>query len=236
MAAFAQRFGDGPEVELLRMLGLFDRPADGKEIAALRAAPPIPDLSEHIQDLSEADWLRLLRKLRRARLIAPESRHRPDVLDAHPLVREHFGQQLRQKQPGPWREGHNRLYEHLKAVAKEYPDTIEEMAPLFAAVAHGCQAGRHQEALDEVYWRRILRGDKFFSVHKLGALGADLAALSGFFDSPWREPVAGLAEGDKAYVLNEAGFDLRALGRLAEAAQPMQAGLEADIARKCTVP
>ena len=30
----------------------------------------------------------------------------------------------------------------------------------------------------------------------------------------------------------QAGFDLRALGRLAEAAQPMQAGLEIDIAQK----
>ena len=29
--------------------------------------------------------------------------------------------------------------------------TLEEMAPLFLAVAHGCHAGRHQEALDKVY-------------------------------------------------------------------------------------
>jgi len=232
MAAFEQRFGDGPEVELLRMLGLFDCPAKAEETAAVRAAPPIPDLTEHLQGLSEANWLRLLQKLRKARLIARESRHRPDVLDAHPLVREHFGQQLRQEHPDAWREGNNRLYEHLKATAKEYPDTIEEMAPLFAAVAHGCQAGRHQEALDEVYWRRIAREKKFFSMKKLGAFGADLAALSGFFDPPWRQPVVWLAEDAKAFVPNMAGFCLRALGRLAEAAQPMQAGLEAYIAQE----
>jgi tetratricopeptide (TPR) repeat protein len=122
--------------------------------------------------------------------------------------------------------------EHYKATAKEYPDTIEEMAPLYATVAHGCQAGRHQEALDEVYWQRIQRGDESFSTHKLGALGAELAALSTFFDPPWRQLVAALRENDKAYVLNEAGYDLRALGRLAEAAQPMQAALEVDIARE----
>ena len=34
MAAFEERFGDGPEVEVLRMLGLFDRPAEPGEIAA----------------------------------------------------------------------------------------------------------------------------------------------------------------------------------------------------------
>ena len=42
----------------------------------------------------------------------------------------------------------------------------------------------------------------------------------------------GLTEADKGFVLNEAGFDLRALGRLAEAVEPMRAGLEADIAQK----
>ncbi len=229
MAAFEQRFGDGPEVELLLMLGLFDRPAKAEEIAALRAAPPIPDLTEHIQGLSEADWLRLLDKLRRVKLIAPESSHRPDTLDAHPLVREHFGQKLQQEHPDAWREGNNRLYEHLKAATKELPDTIEEMAPLYAAVAHGCQAGRHQEALDVVYGRRIKRWNEHFSTKKLGAFGADLAALSGFFDPPWNQPVAGLTEGWKGWVLNQAGLYLRALGRLVEAAQPMQAALEAAI-------
>jgi tetratricopeptide (TPR) repeat protein len=232
MAAFAARFGDGPEVELLRLLGLFDRPADGEALTALRAAPAIPGLTGHIYSLSEADWLRLLHKLRRARLIAPRSEHRPDTVDAHPLVREHFAAELRHEQPEAWREGNNRLYEQLKASAKEYPNTLEEMAPLYAAVAHGCQAGHYREALEEVFLRRIRRRGEAFSVKKLGAFGADLAVLSGFFDPPWRQPVAGLSEADKAFVLNAAGFGLRALGRLAEAVQTMQAGLEARIARE----
>jgi tetratricopeptide (TPR) repeat protein len=232
MAAFEQCFGNGPEVELLRMLGLFDRPAKADEIAALRAAPPIPNLTEHIQGLSEAEWLSLLRKLRRARLIASESRHRPDVLDAHPLVREHFGQQLQQEHLDAWQEGHNRLYEYLKDTTKEYPETIEEMIPLFEAVAHGCQAGRHQEAHDEVYKARIQRVDEYFDLRKLGAFGADLAALSSFFEVPWRHPILGLDDYTTSLVLSKAGFILRALARLAEAAQPMQAALEAAVARE----
>jgi tetratricopeptide (TPR) repeat protein len=229
MAAFAARFGDGPEVELLRVLGLFDRPAGGDEIVALRAEPPIPGLTEHLQELSEAEWLRLLGELRHCGLVAPGSHHRPDALDAHPLVREHFGAELQREYRDAWREGHNRLYEHLKATAKEYPDTLEEMAPLYAAMVHGCRAGRYQEALDEVYRRRIQRGNEAFNTHQLGAIGAELAMLSGFFDPPWRQPVAGLSEDVKGYVLNEAGFDLWSLGRLREAAQTMQAGLDAAI-------
>src|SRR5262249_52489173 len=61
-------------------------------------------------------------------------------LDAHPLVREHFAELLRREQPAAWREGHRRLYEHLKRKSAQYPETIEEMAPLYTAVVHGCMA------------------------------------------------------------------------------------------------
>ena len=232
MSAFAERFGESAEVDLLRILGLFSSPADKEEMMAVRAAPAIPDLTEHIQSMSEAEWQKLITKLRRLKLLAPESKHRPDTLDAHPLVREHFGKHLKQEYPAAWREGNNRLYEYYKASAKELPDTLQEMTPLFAAVMHGCQAGRHQEALSEVYWKRIQRGDEQFVNRKLGAFGSELAALSGFFDSPWHKPVDGLSEDAKGFVLAYSGFDLRALGRLAEAAQPMQASLEAYIAQK----
>ncbi len=230
MASYEKWFGDGPELDVLRMLGLFNRPADKDAIAALRAPPAIPGLTDALQGLNEPQWQQVLAKLRRAKLLAAKDPNQPDTLDAHPLVREHFGQQLKRERPAAWREGNNRLYEHLKGTAKELPDTIEEMAPLYAAVAHGCEAGRHKEAL-EVYKRRIQRGNESFSTKKLGAYGADLAALTGFFELPWREPVTSLAEPDKVWVLNQAGFRLRALGRLREAAEPMRAGLDGRIAQ-----
>ena len=232
ITAFERRFGEGPEVEVLRILGLFDRPADAGAIAALAAAPAIPNLTEQIRGLSEADWLRLIHRLRENRLIAPESRHQPDLLDAHPLVREHFSEQLKEAYPEAWQEGNNRLYEHLKRTAMKYPDTIEEMIPLYDAVAHGCQAGSYQDAMDEVYKRRIQRKSEYFNLYKLGAFGADLAALSAFFESSWDKPVVELIESDKTLVLSIAGFVLRALGRLKEAVQPMQAGLKMYILRK----
>jgi tetratricopeptide (TPR) repeat protein len=171
----------------------------------------------------------VLSKLRRARLLAAANPTQPGTLDTHPLVREHFGQQLKRDRPDAWREGNDCLYEHLKKRTKEFPDTIEELAPLYAAVAHGCAAGRYQEALDEVYYRRIGRGKEFFSTNKLGAFGADLAALVSFFDPPWQKPVPQLPDQYQAFILNQAGFRLRALGRLTEAVQPSQAGLKARI-------
>jgi tetratricopeptide (TPR) repeat protein len=201
-------------------------------IEALKAPPSIKGLTSKLKVLSLEDWQFALNNLRKAGLLAKDDPTMPDTLDCHPLIREHFGDELKQNNPEAWKEAHNRLYEYFKNQAKHYPDTIEEMSPLYAAVAHGCQAGRYQDAMEEVFEHRIRRSDEAFDISKLGAIGADLAAISGFFYSFWDKPVAGLTEAAKAYVLNEAGYDLRALGRLKEAAQPMQAGLEARIAQE----
>ena len=223
---------DQPELDILRIMGLFDRPAEGGAIEVLRAAPPIKKLTTKLTDLSHEDWQFALNNLRKAGLLAKEDPGMPDTLDCHPLIREHFGDELKQNNSEAWKEAHHRLYDYFKNQAKEYPDTIEEMSPLYAAVAHGCQAGRYQDAMDEVYWRRIRRGDAAFNTNKLGAFGADLVSISGFFDLFWDKPVVGLTEVFKAYVLNKAGFDLLALGRLKEAAQPMQAAVEAYIVQE----
>ncbi|HEX2573408.1 MAG TPA: hypothetical protein VH877_27920 [Polyangia bacterium] len=236
MAAYERWFPAGPERDILHVLGLFDRPARAEALRAVRAAPTIPGLTDHIAGIDERAWNQALARLRKARLIEPvnedEKEKGKGTVDAHPLVREHFGEALRGARPDAWKEGHRRLYEHYRSSAKELPETLAEMAPLYAAVAHGCHAGRHQEALDEVYHRRICRGDEFYAVNKLGAFGADLAALAGFFETPWSRPVSSLTEGARARVLGLAGAFLQALGRLREAAEPMLAGLDALIAQE----
>ncbi len=233
ITAFEARFGAGAEVEMLRVLGLFDRPATKPEIDAVLAEPPIDDLTARLHELEELQRAKTVEKLRGLGLLAPLSTHAPDELDAHPLVREHFGERLEKDYPEAWKAGHERVYEYLKGPGckKNLPDTAEEMAPLFAAVLHGCAAGRHQEALHDVYWRRIERGRESYNTKKLGAFGADLGTLAGLFEEPWRRPAAALSEAEQAFVLNQAGAVLRALGRLTEAVEPMRAGLEPDVAR-----
>jgi tetratricopeptide (TPR) repeat protein len=230
MESYEAWFKDQPELDILRIMGLFDRPAEGGAIEVLRAAPPIKGLTTKLTDLSHENWQFALNNLRKTGLLTKEDPSMPDTLDCHPLIREHFCDELKENNPEAWKEAHYRLYEYFKNQAKEYPDTIEEMSPLYFAVAHGCQAGRYQEAFDDVYMHRIQREHDFFTSKKLGAMGSLLAAIFGFFDSSWNQPVTGLTEGDKSLVLSEAGFYLRALGRLKEAAQPMQVGLETRIA------
>jgi hypothetical protein len=87
-------FGEGPELSVLRMLGLFDRPADEKAIGVLLESPAIPRLTETLTPLNPSEWRMVIAKLRRASLLAEEDPHNRGHLDAHPLVREYFGEQL----------------------------------------------------------------------------------------------------------------------------------------------
>ncbi|MFH0983322.1 MAG: hypothetical protein V2A79_17525 [Planctomycetota bacterium] len=161
------------------------------------------------------------------RLLTPFSE-----IDAHPLIREYFAKQLREKKPEAWRSAHRRLYEHLTSSTKDKPEpTLDDLQPLYQAVVHGCQAGLHQEACDEVYVERILRGREFYSTSKLGAFGAELGAVACFFGQPWSRVSPALSEGNQAWLLNEAAFCLRALGRLTEALEPMRAALKMGIAQ-----
>ena len=208
---------------------MFDRPARRELVDVLRRAPVIPGLNDELVQLSENEWRWALARLRQARLI--ENPKGP-AIDAHPLVREHFGARLRTERPVAWRAGHGRLYEHLRDSSKRLPDTLTDMTPLFQAMHHGCLCGRHQEALRQVYWARIQREEQSYNTTTLGAIGAELAALAGLFDPPWDNPVATLTEADQGWILNEAAYDLRALGRLREAVAPMRAALERMIEQK----
>ncbi|NJD52670.1 MAG: tetratricopeptide repeat protein [Candidatus Methanoperedens sp.] len=230
MESYEVWFKGKPELDILRLMGLFDSPAEGGAIEVLRADPPIKGLTSQLKKLSDDDWCFALDNLRKAGLLAREDPNEPDTLDCHPLIREHFGEKLKNS-PESWKEAHGRLYEYYKTQSKEYPDTIEEMLPLYKAVAHGCRGGRNQKAFKEVFRKRIQRNEAF-SWRKLGIFGADLSALSGLFDEPWSLPAAELKEDSKAFILNEVGLDLRALGRLKEATQPMKAGLDAYIAQE----
>ncbi|MEO0447090.1 MAG: TIR domain-containing protein, partial [Verrucomicrobiota bacterium] len=106
------------------------------------------------------------------------------------------------------------------------------MTPLFAAIGHGCLAGRHAECFSEVYRPRITRGNENYATKKLGLYGQDLAALASFFLTrdvetgealpPFSTPHPDLSPSHQALVLSLAGFRLRAIGRLPDAVPPFR--------------
>jgi serine/threonine protein kinase len=215
MESYQAWFGEGPELSVLRMLGLFDRPADDKAIGVLLKAPAIPGLTESLTDLSSSEWRTILARLRRARLLAGEDPHNPGHLDAHPLVREYFGDQLRDRQSDAWKECNRRLYHYYRTLAPQLPNSFAEMEPLFLAVICGSNAGLFREALHEVYIPRIQRGNAYFAANVLGARGTLLSVLIHFFeDGRWSSPVKlgvgaqCLTAEDQLFILMQAGLYL----------------------------
>jgi predicted ATPase len=182
METYQTWFGKGAELSVLRMLGLFDRPADEKALGVLLRPPAIRGLTDSLTDLSPTEWQTILSKLRRAKLLAGEDPHNPGHLDTHPLVREYFGEQLRNQLVDAWKECNRRLYHYYRALAPELPATFRKMEPLFLAVICGCNADLYREALHEVYIPRIQRGNASFAAKALGARGALLSALAHFFE------------------------------------------------------
>jgi len=240
MDAYAEWFeSDGERgqqaLAMLRLLGLFDRPADANCLAALWRAPAIARLTEPLIGLSEAQRNIVLTRLAGAMLVTVNRATGGALLslDAHPLLRKYFAKALREKQPDAWKAAHKRLYEHLTTTTADKPTpTLDDLQPLYQAIAHGCLAGMQQEACDKVFWMRIRRGNQAYSLKELGGIGADLGAVACFFDPPWTRVSPYLTPADHAWLLNEAGFALRALGRLGEALESTRSSLAAAVDRE----
>ena len=154
--------------------------------------------------------------------------------DLHALLAEHFRTLVSQVDR---RAIHDTLYHYYSETVQpeSQPETLDGLRPLYEAVYHGCKAGLYQEALDHVYTARILRGtgnDGFYSTRKLGAYGAGLGAVACFFEEPWKRLASGLSEGDQAWLLSQAAFGLRALGRLTESLEPMRVSGKMDVKRQ----
>src|SRR5262249_16236822 len=127
LAGFEQWLGESPARDALRLLGVFDRPADSGCLGAVRGAPALPGLPDPLSELGEREWNRALDRLEKLQLIQVQENKSGDRwVDAHPVIREHFAEQL--KGTDAWREGHRRLYEYLCASTHEgEAPTLEDL-------------------------------------------------------------------------------------------------------------
>ena len=222
MSSYQGWFGEGPELSLLRMLGLFDRPVDERTLQPLLKAPAIPGLTDSLIALSPSEWRTVLARLRRVRLLAGEDPYHRHHFDAHPLVREYFGEQLEYKQGEAWKECNRRIFDFYRTQSVELPQTLKEMEPLFLAVICGCRAGLFRDALHKVYIPRIQRGNASFTSKVLGGQGALLSVLVHFFEhGHWGLLVKGdseeqsLTAEDQLFILMQAAQYLAATRGLA---------------------
>jgi tetratricopeptide (TPR) repeat protein len=238
MEAYERWLAGGDErtkrsLAVLRLLGLFDRPADAGCLAALRTTPTISSLTEPIVGLSQAQWNIAVSHLVDCGLILrPENlSDTSQSLDTHPLIRKYFAKQLREKIPEAWREGNQRLFNHLSDSVPDFPEGYAGLQPLYQAIRHGCMAEMYDEAC-KMLIMRIERSHLLYSTQQLGALSSNLGAVSFFFESHWNRVHSSLDMKMQAWLLNFAAFCLRGLGALTEAIEPLRVARELNISQR----
>jgi hypothetical protein len=105
--------GGQPELALLHLVGLFDRPAEKDAIDVVKAAGLGVPLAA-VAGMTPQRWSTAVSRLRAQRLLLPRDPARPHELDAHPLVRAHFGARLKRVAPEVFRAANLALYGHYK--------------------------------------------------------------------------------------------------------------------------
>ena len=221
LQSYEKWFGDSPELQVLRILGLFDRPATLEEVSTLRKHPPIQNLTDKLATLTSTEWNATVRRLSQLQLTSISESNSSIEIDTHPLIREYFSNELRNKYQNAWTDGNLRLYNYLLMRSNSEKSLNKQLDILFLAVSHGCKASKQQEVYSEVYEKRIKQGELVHDARILGGFGTKLEAVAGFFDHIWDKPSAILKTETKIEVLAEASFAIRSFGVIDESVEPL---------------
>jgi tetratricopeptide (TPR) repeat protein len=146
----------------------------------------------------------------------------------HPLINGYFESTLDEKIK---KLGHKHIYQYFGLYALEWPDTLEEMQPLFEQVYHGCAAGLYDEVVYYVYWKKIHRMGNFFIYHKFGAWEINISLVKTFFPKGDLSQIPLVTDKRaQSWLLNEAGLALFSTARPKEAEKSLL--LSAEISRE----
>ncbi|TPQ26489.1 hypothetical protein C2U68_11475 [Methylomonas koyamae] len=206
----------------LQLLGLCDRPMNADEKRELLAKA---DHAAPLRALTDAGWKRLEQRLENnGVLLGKKGCFGHMEWDTHPIIRAYFIEKFKSDTPESFKQAHFVLFDfYQKLPEKEFPDTLEEMLPLYRAVVHGCLAGEYGNVVQKIFLERIWRGGEYYSSKKLGAYSQDLIGLSAFFSPDWLQPYDNdMPKNVQAGLFSIASFCFMCLGRFEESAKLRQ--------------
>jgi tetratricopeptide (TPR) repeat protein len=219
---------ESSDKQLLRLLGLFDRPVE-EEILWKLNARPIPHINDELTELDFNQRRLAIKRLADLRLLHTNQLNNSSEIqiDCHALIRHYQAERLQEESPKGWKAANVFLSHYFSGRAeRQKPRSAIEIKMLYRALVHGCAAGRFSTSFKEIYWKRISHKTEYFSTGQLGFFAEDLEALASFFASPWSVIVPGLPVKEKAEIFGLAGFRLMILGRLNDAREAMEHALK----------
>ncbi|HAW50431.1 TPA: hypothetical protein DCX16_05750, partial [bacterium] len=190
------------EVKEADFTGLFRKPINGMA------------LNKSLIEIENLDFIDLTNGMVEWQLIY-HNRER-GTYTTHPLIKGYFESIFDEEEK---KACHKTIYEYFGGkIAKDLPETLEKMQPLFEQVYHGCSAELYDEVFYNVYWEKIYRRKKYFIYHKLGAWETNLSLARSFFPNGNFSQMPLVSKKDaQSWLLNEAGRALLSIGKPKEA-------------------
>jgi tetratricopeptide (TPR) repeat protein len=202
---------------MLRLLGLFDRPATADCLVALCTPPAIPDLTEPLVELSDPTRNMIFTRLKNAKLLTVNRDAGKLIwIDTHPLIRDYMAFKICNTVPRGWREAHLRLAKCYPIPDSKHQKNLNDIYRLYTRIRHLCLAGESFEAL-EIYKKHVAVDEKRKHLNYPNLIPLDLSALAYFFVTPWSELRRGLGANDSHYLFHTVALQLWHIGRLNEA-------------------
>jgi hypothetical protein len=170
LCKYAERISE-PERIFLYIFSLFRTEVTENEFAdVFRQKIEDTNFNDVLVKMSELDFRDLINGLVDWRLISYDKTKK--TYATHPLIKGYFESTFDGKIK---KLCHKHIYQYFGLYAPEWPETLDEMQPLFEQVYHGCAAGLYDEVFDNVFWEKIHRGEGYFIIKKLGAWGINLS-------------------------------------------------------------
>ena len=223
------------ELQLLRLLYIFDRPTEPSELAQIVDSKTI-GLSDQLPAITDAAWHQLTDRLRSRKLILPSRPHSKETLDTHPLVRAYFGEFFDQ-QRNLYEAAHKTLADeflHALGSPPSYKDTtVHSVLAAYEVVHHLLAAGDFGQAMD-IHWKYVRCGRLHFQHRDYSLLSTDLSMWSEFFHIRWSElrPELGNFGLYRPYIFAEAAWNLFALGQPKDAVEAARMAFRESVSYK----
>jgi tetratricopeptide (TPR) repeat protein len=178
--------------------------------------------------MHELDFRDLISSLVDWRLISYDKTK--NTYTTHPLIKGYFESTFDEKIK---KLCHKHIYQYFGLYTLEWPETLDEMQPLFEQVYHGCAAGLYDEVLYDVYWEKINRKDEYFITHNFDAWETALSLTRTFFPEGDLSQMPLVSKtNSQGWLLNAAGLALLITGRPKEAEELFLTAVLVDIEAK----
>ena len=225
LGRYAEKMSEAERI-FLNIFSLFRQDVTERDFAGVfRREIDGTKFNDVLVKMSDLDFTDLIDGLVDWRLVSYDETKK--TYATHPLIKGYFESDFEERNK---KLCHQRIYAYFGENAPEEPETLEEMQPLFEQVYHGCAAGLYDEALDDVYWEKIHRGDEHLIVHKLGAWESNLSLVRTFFPEDGFSQIPLVSKkAAQSFLLNEAGLALLSTGRPKEAQELFLTAIRKDI-------